>query len=90
MQKFELAHEPTEGPVYGAGGVIVDRVEKGVWNDGKVKDTFLGHVARLAEDGEDPLSKHSDRTWYSGSERIPEYELPVTAYVLRVHWEYPG
>ena len=46
MQKFELAHEPTEGPVYGAGGVIVDRVEKGVWNDGKVKDTFLGHVAR--------------------------------------------
>ena len=63
MQKFELAHEPTEGPVYGAGGVIVDRVEKGVWNDGK---------------------------WYSGSERIPEYELPVTAYVLRVHWEYPG
>ena len=58
MQKFELAHEPTEGPVYGAGGVIVDRVEKGVWNDGKVKDTF--------------------------------YELPVTAYVLRVHWEYPG
>lgn len=47
MQKFELAHEPTEGPVYGAGGVIVDRVE-------------------------------------------PEYELPVTAYVLRVHWEYPG
>ena len=98
MQKFELAHEPTEGPVYGAGGVIVDRVEKGVWNDGKVKDTFLGHVARhgllyyfevgdivwredlaflpvgsiLAEDGEDPLSKHSDRKWYSGSERIPE------------------
>lgn len=116
MQKFELAHEPTEGPVYGAGGVIVDRVEKGVWNDGKIKDTFLGHVARhgllyyfevgdivwredlaflpvgsiLAEDGEDPLSKHSDRKWYSGSERIPEYELPVTAYVLRVHWEYPG
>ena len=104
MQKFELAPEPTEGPVYGAGGVIVDRVEKGVWNDGKIKDTFLGHVARLwredlaflpvgsilAEDGEDPLSKHSDRKWYSGSERIPEYELPVTAYVLRVHWEYPG
>ena len=67
MQKFELAHEPTEGPVYGAGGVIV-----------------------VAEDGEDPLSKHSDGEWYSGSERIPEYELPVTAYVLRVHWEYPG
>ena len=67
MQKFELAPEPTEGPVYGSGGVIV-----------------------VAEDGEDPLSKHSDRKWYSGSERIPEYELPVTAYVLRVHWEYPG
>lgn len=33
MQKFELAPEPAEGPVYGAGGVIVDRVEKGVWND---------------------------------------------------------
>lgn len=89
MQKFELAPEPAEGPVYGAGGVIVDRVEKGVWNDGKIKDTFLGHVARhgllyyfevgdivwredlaflpvgsiLAEDGEDPLSKHSDRKW---------------------------
>ena len=25
MQKFELAHEPTEGPVYGAGGVKVSK-----------------------------------------------------------------
>ena len=115
MQKFELAPEPTEGPVYGVGGVIVDRVEKGVWNDGKVKDTFLGQVLRhgilyhfevgdivwredlvflpvrsiLAEDSEDPLSKHTDGDWYSGSERIPEHELPVTAHVLRVDWEYP-
>lgn len=87
MQKFELAHEPTEGPVYGAGGVIVDRVEKGVWREDLA---FLPVGSIIAEDGEDPLSKHSDRKWYSGSERIPEYELPVTAYVLRVDWEYPG
>ena len=46
MQKFELAPELAEGPVYGAGGVAVDRRKEGAWNDGEAETTFMGQVLR--------------------------------------------